>query len=122
MADRTATLTFKEYPGEEFTVRVQPVPLEAFYDVDTAIEALQEKATAENYVGLAEALGPYFEGGASGLRRLDPNLIFMIAILWRGEVRNVPLPLPQPPSRGGSSRSPRSSRRKSPEPSSPTAG
>lgn len=105
---RTIILEFEEYPDDEFTVTVSPVPLATFEKISelygTAAAEFTSKGTGDGIRALAKAFGPVAHPQAKGkgvaLADLDPNLALALVRQWHAGVRKVPLPLPRRSSAG----------------------
>ena len=105
---KTATLKYDGHP--DVVVTVSPVPLDSFYAVCDALDAVAGAMAITNFRALSAAFEPFVAGG---LGAVDTNIMLAAARDWRDEVRLVPLPLPVRSSGGAGSSSRGPSRRRS---------
>lgn len=107
---RTLTIEFGEYPGDEYVVRISPVPVDDLFAVN---DALGTWNTRKGMTALRELFAPFVEScpgddspTAATLGRLDINLLLALAREWQRGVAQVPLPLPVTSSDGTASETP----------------
>lgn len=121
----TATIEFEEYPGDEFVVRIAPVPGDVYWALGA-----ETPWSADGFASLAERFAPFLvswtldlPATAEGLMKIDPNLLVGLRNQWFGAVFRAPVPLRRRPSAGGPLEPvpENPSQPSSPEPSSTTA-
>lgn len=116
MADRTATIEFDEYPGKSFTVRVSPVPMDAYLDINDRLAALhtgqdiRELVDKFASVALVDWEGCEGDPTPANLLKQDFNLILALGGQWTRAVAEAPLPLPVTSGAGGPSKARRASK------------
>ena len=90
---------FDEYPGEEFTVRLSPVSLRAYFDFLTRWNQASTLAEFRAEIGtFVELAAPTWTLQAETFEDLDFALVKAIVNTWVAKVPEVPLPLPVEPS------------------------
>lgn len=101
---KLATVEFAEYPGDEYVVRISPVPIDDLFAIN---DALARWNTRGGLTDLKERFAPFIESwpleaapDAATIGQLDVNLLLALIRAWRKGVAEVPLPLPLPPSDG----------------------
>lgn len=91
-----AELTFEEYPGETFTVKLSPVSMRAYFAfvehwAKPGIQPFEQiRDQVEEFIALAE---PTWTTGEPTFLDLDWMLIQAIVGQWMTRIREVPLPL-----------------------------
>lgn len=116
MADKTAAVEFDEYPDKAFVVRLSPVSMDDWLDIDARLMAfrgreelleLVDRFCAVAFVGWENSDE---EPSAANLRRFDPNVILSLIRQWSKAIAEAPLPLPRRPGSGGPSKARRASK------------
>ena len=108
---KTATIVFDEYPDDEVTVILSPVPVATYFDIIEKANTL--RFDPAEFRALFEQFAPFIDSwtfpeptDADGLLAQDYNLGLAIIREWAREVRSVPLPLRLTPSDGTPSEAP----------------
>ena len=116
MADKTATIEFDEYPDKVFVVRLSPVAMDDWLDIDSRLmsfrgrDELLELVDRFCEVAFMGWENSDEEPSAANLRRLDPNVILALVRQWSKAIAEAPLPLPRRPGSGGPSKARKASR------------
>lgn len=113
---KTAIIEFDEYPDKGFIVRLSPVPMDDWLDIDARLIAF--KGT-EQFIEMLERfcevafLGWENSDDAptvANLRRTDFNVLLALIREWSKAIAEAPVPLPVRSASGGPSKAPKASR------------
>lgn len=116
MAEKTATIEFEEHPGVAFIVRLSPVALDDWLDIDARLTgfvgkdellALIDRFAEVAFLGVE---GSDKEPSAATLRQYDSNVILSLIREWSKAIARAPLPLPVASGAGGPSKARRASK------------
>lgn len=116
MAEKTATIEFAEHPGTGFRVRLSPVSINDWLDIDARLVGYRNSADLLALIDrFAEVAFLGIEGSddpatADTLRKYDANVVLGLVREWDKAIAAAPLPLPVTSGAGEPSRARRASR------------